>query len=163
LALRTIVEDIGADRGILISNAGFQSGAIRAADKANITVTDLDGLEKTAKEDLIYFVLRHLEIKVVELKNAFYDLYTSKQVSPHHWVSTPNPGVDTNAIVHTTANLAVLEFGFDRIRLNKPPYPVKFDNTGQKKSGCKNIRRVCHASIRSYQRRRNDAHVTGYP
>jgi hypothetical protein len=27
--------------------------------------------------------------------------------------------------------LAALEWGFDRVRLKKPPYPVKFDDAGQ--------------------------------
>jgi len=53
LALRSVVEDVGADRGILISAGGFQSGAVRAAEKSNITLTDLDGLKETANEDLV--------------------------------------------------------------------------------------------------------------
>ena len=41
LALREIVSDVGADRGILLSESGFQSGAIEAANLTNIQVTSL--------------------------------------------------------------------------------------------------------------------------
>ena len=36
LALRSIVDDTGADRGFLISEKGFQSGAWEAAKKSNV-------------------------------------------------------------------------------------------------------------------------------
>jgi len=49
LVLKSIVEDIGADRGIIISEKGFQSGAYDVARKANISmVTSLKEFEKTA-------------------------------------------------------------------------------------------------------------------
>lgn len=133
LALRTIVEDVGADRGILISAAGFQSGAVRASEKTNITLTDLDGLKETAQEDLVISVLHRLEIRAVELKYALHDLYTTEQTSPHSWTSKFRPGVDGSSITLTIGKLAMLEYGFDRVRLKKPPYPVKFDDTGQRK------------------------------
>ncbi len=39
LALRQIVDDVGADRGFIISESGFQSGAIEAARNSNITLS----------------------------------------------------------------------------------------------------------------------------
>jgi DNA-binding beta-propeller fold protein YncE len=49
LALKSIVDDTGADRGIIISEEGFQSGAYDAARNTNITlVTSLEEFEKTA-------------------------------------------------------------------------------------------------------------------
>src|SRR5688572_5826143 len=38
LALREIVSDLGADRGILLSESGFQSGAREAANLTNVQV-----------------------------------------------------------------------------------------------------------------------------
>lgn len=43
-ALASIVQDVGADRGILLSETGFQSGAIRLASFSNITLTSLNSL-----------------------------------------------------------------------------------------------------------------------
>lgn len=49
MKLRGIVTDLGADRGIIISEAGFQSGAQAAARGTNITlVSSLREFEKTA-------------------------------------------------------------------------------------------------------------------
>lgn len=49
LALKTLIDDLGADRGIIISEKGFQPGAQDAARGTNITlVTSLDDFAKTA-------------------------------------------------------------------------------------------------------------------
>lgn len=133
LALRSVVEDVGADRGILISAAGFQPGAVRVAEKTNITLTEFDGLRETAREDLVASVLHRIETRVIELKYELHNLYTSEQTGPHSWISKPQPGVDGNAVMRAIGALAVLEYGFDRIRLKKPPYPVKFDDAGERK------------------------------
>ena len=47
LALREIVADLGADRGILLSEGGFQSGAIEAAALTNVHVNSLVNLGET--------------------------------------------------------------------------------------------------------------------
>ena len=43
-ALANIAQDVGADRGILLSETGFQPGAIRLASFSNITLTSLTEL-----------------------------------------------------------------------------------------------------------------------
>jgi predicted Mrr-cat superfamily restriction endonuclease len=43
-ALANIVQDVGADRGILLSETGFQSGAKKLASSSNITLTSLTEL-----------------------------------------------------------------------------------------------------------------------
>lgn len=49
LALKTLIDDLGADRGIIISEKGFQPGAQDAARGTNITlVTSLEDFAKTA-------------------------------------------------------------------------------------------------------------------
>lgn len=49
-ALSAIVQDVGADRGFLLSEVGFQSGAIRAARSSNITLTSLEDLSFSAEK-----------------------------------------------------------------------------------------------------------------
>jgi hypothetical protein len=49
LALKSVIEDLGADRGIIVSEEGFQPGAQDAARGTNITlVTSLEDFETTA-------------------------------------------------------------------------------------------------------------------
>jgi len=50
LGLRTIVDDVGADRGFIISEKGFQSGAIEAAKNTNIRLITLSQLMIETKE-----------------------------------------------------------------------------------------------------------------
>lgn len=52
LALYEITKDIGADRGFLFSESGFQSGAIRATKNTNITLSSIDELEECIYEEL---------------------------------------------------------------------------------------------------------------
>jgi len=50
LALRSIVDDVGADKGFIISSGGFQRGAMEAAVKTNIVLTTFSDLKKTTRE-----------------------------------------------------------------------------------------------------------------
>ncbi len=88
----------------------------------------LDSLKETAREDLIQFVIHRIDARAVELKYELHDLYTSERTGPHSWRSQPLQGVDGYAVMRAMGTLAVLEFGFVRVRLKKPPYPVKFDD-----------------------------------
>jgi Restriction endonuclease len=51
--LKAIVDGVGADRGLLMSETGFQSGAIRMAVQKNITLSSLADLRENAAEELI--------------------------------------------------------------------------------------------------------------
>src|SRR3954471_17780852 len=52
-ALGEIVRDVGADRGVLLSEVGFQAGAVRMAHKSNVTLTNLAELREEAAEELL--------------------------------------------------------------------------------------------------------------
>jgi Restriction endonuclease len=52
VALAEIVKDVGADRAFLLSEVGFQSGAISAARYTNISLTSLEELKTAAFETL---------------------------------------------------------------------------------------------------------------
>ena len=46
-----IAKDIGADRGILVAESGYQAGAIRIAERSNVTLTSLADLQENAEEE----------------------------------------------------------------------------------------------------------------
>ncbi len=52
LTLQSIIQDVGADRGILFSEIGFQSGAIKAARNTNITLTSLADMRSNLQESM---------------------------------------------------------------------------------------------------------------
>ncbi len=68
LALAAIVQDTGADRGFLLSETGFQSGALRAATRSNVTLTGLEDLRATATEELADLGLRDARNRVAQLR-----------------------------------------------------------------------------------------------
>ena len=51
LILDSVVKDVGADRGILVAESGYQAGAIRIAERTNITLTSLVDLRENAEEE----------------------------------------------------------------------------------------------------------------
>jgi len=74
LGLREIVSDIGADRGILLSESGFQSGAIEAANLTNVRVSSLAALAVATEIDFSAMRLRELFDRVESCSDAYWDL-----------------------------------------------------------------------------------------
>lgn len=74
LALREIVADLGADRGILLCEAGFQSGAVEAANLTNVQVTSLEHVRLTAGGDISAMRLRELYDRVENCRQQYWDL-----------------------------------------------------------------------------------------
>jgi restriction system protein len=74
LALREIVADIGADRGIILSEKGFQSGAIEAAALTNVQVTSLADLKISATPHIYAAQLHDLFNRVTTCKERYWDI-----------------------------------------------------------------------------------------
>ena len=51
LTLRTIVDEAGADRGLLIAENGFQSGAVQAAENTNVELITFDDFKRRVLAD----------------------------------------------------------------------------------------------------------------
>lgn len=74
LALREIVSDTGADRGILLSESGFQSGALEAANLTNVRLTSLAGMQMSASGDFIAMKLRDLFDRNERCRERYWSL-----------------------------------------------------------------------------------------
>lgn len=61
LAFLSIIQDVGADRGFLISNGGFQRGAIKCAESTNISLVNFEKFKKYTKDFVNLEVLKHYE------------------------------------------------------------------------------------------------------
>jgi restriction system protein len=64
LALREIVSELGADRGVLMAESGFQRGAREAAQLTNVQLTSLAALTTTASDALGRAQLRALQERI---------------------------------------------------------------------------------------------------
>jgi hypothetical protein len=80
LALREIVTDLGADRGILLSEAGFQSGAIEAATLTNVRVTSLADVRGTARSEVLSMRLRELYDRVEACREKYWDIPKTERI-----------------------------------------------------------------------------------
>ncbi|SJZ93759.1 Restriction endonuclease [Trichlorobacter thiogenes] len=74
LALREIVSDVGADRGIILSEAGFQSGAIEAAHLTNVQVTSLAEISTSARNDIFSMRLRELFDRIEDCNDRYWNI-----------------------------------------------------------------------------------------
>lgn len=66
--LSQIAADIGADRGFLLSESGFQSGAVLAAQNTNVTLTSLPDLRENTQAELTRIVLAQIAQRVYVLE-----------------------------------------------------------------------------------------------
>ncbi|MGI2101199.1 restriction endonuclease [Shewanella oncorhynchi] len=80
LGLREIVNDTGADRGIILAENGFQSGAIEAAALTNVHVTSLAEAANTASHEIHSMRLRELYDKLLWCKEEYWGIPKSMRI-----------------------------------------------------------------------------------
>jgi hypothetical protein len=92
LALREIVSDVGADRGILLAENGFQSGAQEAAQLTNVQLTSLAELKVSASNVLGMAELRVIKERVDQCHARYRRLdrdtcfeFGLRQPVPYFW------------------------------------------------------------------------------
>lgn len=83
LALSAIIQDVGADRGFLLSETGFQSGAIQCAKKSNITLTSLYDLALATEEQLSDTAIGKLNWRLQKARNNLRDI--KKKYDDHYF------------------------------------------------------------------------------
>jgi hypothetical protein len=72
LALRTIVNDIGADKGFIISEKGFQSGAIESTKESNISLTTLEDLIEDTKHFIQGEIIQSYKKRLTILETRYW-------------------------------------------------------------------------------------------
>lgn len=72
LTLQQVVQDVGADRGLLMSESGFQSGAIRSTNSSNITLSSLSELKEISREELYKVKIKYISFKLNQLTNRYH-------------------------------------------------------------------------------------------
>lgn len=75
LALSAIAQDVGADRAFLLSESGFQAGAVRAAGNTSITLSSLADLRANAKSDMLDWRMRSLARRAHDVQSRLHSLY----------------------------------------------------------------------------------------
>lgn len=80
LGLREIVNDTGADRGILLAENGFQSGAVEAAALTNVHVTSLAEASRTASHEICSMRLRELYDRLLWCKEEYWSISKAERI-----------------------------------------------------------------------------------
>lgn len=128
LTFKGIVEDTGADRGLLFSESGFQSGAIQAAQSTNITLTSLAGLQRDFPAEVSSARAKVLEEKITTLTQAFmaiWDLPETERAAAFARYSGP-PGFlqlegTPDAMAGVVARLSQMRQALEDARFNRWP------------------------------------------
>jgi restriction system protein len=120
MGLREIVSDLGADRGILLSESGFQSGAKEAAELTNVQLTSLAELTESASYALGKALLRELQGRIEKCRVRYWNI--DKEVRIDHGLRPPVgiPGFSARAFLE--ASQTALDFAF------RDALPISMEN-----------------------------------
>lgn len=105
LALREIINDTGADKGIIISESGFQSGAIEAANLTNIELTSLAETKVKSENDINAMRLRELYDRVEACKVKYWDIPKKTRIEYGLRPEVGFPGYSGAFVVQTSEEL----------------------------------------------------------
>lgn len=120
LALREIVSDTGADRGILLAEGGFQSGAVEAAALTNVQVTSLAGLTNSANKDILAMRLRDLFDRAVQCKQEYWKIPKSVRIEHGLRPDVSQVGYAGDQAINTAEDLVAKGL--------RGTYPVELDD-----------------------------------
>lgn len=122
-ALRQIVTDVGADRGFIFNEKGYQSGAREAAEHSNITLTSLAEFGDVAADDVCDHRLQCSIPRIDSCRQRYWALDKWKRIETglRHDVGTVGYSavVVMNAaeLVVRQAQLGLMPIEYDRVTL----------------------------------------------
>jgi hypothetical protein len=122
LALREVVADVGADRGILLSEAGFQSGAVEAATLTNVHVTSLANLRSTASAEIIAMRLREVYDRIEASRERYWNIPKEALIDNGLRPEVGAVGYSATQVIDLASELIAKAF--------RGSYPVEIDSLG---------------------------------
>jgi restriction system protein len=81
LGLRQIVSEIGADRGILLCEAGFQSGAAEAATMTNVYLSSLAEVKRSTRQELSNVRFKNLFERFAIAREQYWEIPKSVRIA----------------------------------------------------------------------------------
>ncbi len=124
-ALAEIAKDVGADRGILLSESGFQAGAIRIARTSNITLSSISDLEENSEDEKVELGLYERRKRIAKLKDRISALTTYEHFSRGDGfitsISCAVPGADMEKIQHIGGLTVNIDFTLSAAEVGQWP------------------------------------------
>lgn len=128
LTFRGVVEDVGADRGFMFSESGFQRGAFQAVRLTNITLTSLTRFYRDFPNEVSSATARVFEDKITTLMQAFTDVWDLPEPERKEMFVRycGPPGFlflqgSPHAIIGVTARLSQMKQALEDARFNRWP------------------------------------------
>jgi hypothetical protein len=132
-----IVNDIGADRGLIFCESGFQAGAVRVASNTNVTLTSLAVFSEIAADELLSLRVKVLDERAVELNQkilAIWDLDRTEQariISRYESIGLRSIFGQDPDISTVAARLSQIRHSLEDARFGRWPVPyMSLDNDG---------------------------------
>lgn len=120
LALRDVVADVGADRGILLSESGFQSGAVEAATLTNVHVTSLANLRSTASAEIIAMRMRDVYDRVEACREHYWNIPKEIRIESGLRPEVGTVGYSATQVIDLASELIAKAF--------RGSYPIEIDS-----------------------------------
>lgn len=105
LGLRQIVADLGADRGILLCETGFQSGALEAAKLTNVHLTSLTELRGKARADFQAMQLREIIDRTETCRVRYWDIPKNDRIESGLRHAVGLLGYSGNVVIEAASEL----------------------------------------------------------
>ena len=122
LTFAGVVGDVGADRGLMFPEQGFQAGAIRMARNSNISLTSLEDLRESGRQDPTHVAIRSAASQAKELLDRLQALMWRRRDGSSGVVFGTMAGVDLQEYMFVSTSVRTLEEGLHRGLLAQ--YPV---------------------------------------
>lgn len=138
-ALAEIVRDVGADRGILLSEVGFQSGAVRMAYRSNVTLTSLAELREETIDELLTLRLGECRLRLARLSERLGKVgQVQRRVGKSRSVTYRElPGRWGALKLH--AAMGIADQGLRRAEIGRWPAPYGWDFASDRTRGADNL------------------------
>ena len=120
-ALRSIVEDTGADRGFLMAERGYQSGALEAARLTNVVLTSLADLKETLAYDIGMAKLNMLLTRADRCRSLYWAIAKYDRIE--FGLRPPAPAIGYSAELVIRA----VEYTLHQAMLRG--FPISYDRT----------------------------------
>jgi hypothetical protein len=128
--LKSIVSEVGASLGFLISEVGFQPGAIEAARNTNVVLTSLVELSAKSRTDLLAQALAAVDLRCLSLKDVLSnELQCEFHDADGYSGLCVLDGIDEQEWWQMLGIPVMLEMAIDRVRLGDMPVVVPGDLT----------------------------------
>ena len=153
--LKSIASEVGASLGFLLSESGFQSGALDAARKTNVVLSSLEELRTKSRDDVMREALIALGNRALALQDKmFREFMCDVEKGPGYVSRRVRDGVDGERFYSMVGSIAMLNMAVDRVRLGYLPVtlPGNFDKDPDAYVHCTTLDQVVAEATRVVQR-----------